>query len=230
MSWEFSMEDFETRLRVLKWGMNQHRMAVIVWNTLLTDDQKCRWPGMEDALLTSGGTVGVWAAVNRQSLEWAVIDLARLQGMPELEYKSLLKQLDPSLLPHHSPAWKKELGELQLSGEVIKRIASVSIAKNVVIVLDAFQEQGWKLRIEYPESLKGDAEAMGQTVKSLNSGLTRIRFERDGTSRGVKWSYVPHGSEGSERQSEERRSAEPDRDSPRSRVPATRKDRLKRSS
>lgn len=185
------MEDFKTTLRQLKWGMNQYPNKVKVWNTLLTDEQKNRWPSMEDALLTSGGIVGVWAVVNHRSLEWAVIDLARLSGMSELWYKSLLKQLDPSLRPHDCPVWKKDLGKLELAGEVIRKIASVSTAKNIVMVLDAFQKQGWKRRIEFPASLNGDVQSNGQTVRSLNCGLTQIRFERDGTSRGVKWSYVP---------------------------------------
>ena len=185
------MEDFKTTLITWELRLNDRDTAKRVWYALLTDEHRSRWADLKEEYLRSGKPVAVWAAANQKSLEWAVIDLARRHGMPELEYISLLKQLDPSLLPHHRPAWRKDLGELQLSGEVIKRIASTSTAKNVVMVLDAFQDQRWKRRIEFPKLFKGDVDSAGQTVRSLNTGLTRIRFNRDGTSRGVKWSYVP---------------------------------------
>lgn len=189
------MEGFKTTLITWELRLNNPYTAEKVWNTLLTDEQRRHWADLKVEYFTHGKPVAVWAAANQKSLEWAVIDLAHLHGMPELEYRSLSKQLDLSLPPHGCPVWKKEVGELRLGGEVIRRIVSPSRATNIVMVLDAFQQQNWKQRIKFPPSLKGKSDTMGQTTKSLNTGLTRIRFERDGTSQGIKWSFVPHCSE-----------------------------------
>jgi hypothetical protein len=87
------------------------------------------------------------------------------------------------------PAWNKDRCELTYRGSVIKRVKSASVAKNVVRVLDAFQEDDWPDRIDDPldPSKKKDQQRLHETIKRLNDNLDVIRFRADGTGQGIRW-------------------------------------------
>ena len=89
--------------------------------------------------------------------------------------------------PGDRPIWDRERGELTYRGTVIKRVRSVSVAKNVVRVLDAFQEDGWRDRIDDPLDPSKDQQRLHETIKRLNDNLEIIRFRADGTGQGIRW-------------------------------------------
>lgn len=83
------------------------------------------------------------------------------------------------------PRWDSECGELRYQGDVIRRVRSRSVARSIVRVLDAFEEDGWPRRIDNP--VGNDKIKIHETIKSLNDGLTRIRFHGDGVGEGIIW-------------------------------------------
>src|SRR5262249_39269185 len=87
------------------------------------------------------------------------------------------------------PRWDGENRELRFDGEVIRRVRGRTIARNVVRVLDAFQEDDWPSRIDNP--VHADKVGIHEIIKSLNAGLRRIRFRGDGTGEGIVWGPIP---------------------------------------
>src|SRR5205807_247063 len=88
------------------------------------------------------------------------------------------------------PVWDKLRRQLRLGRHVAKRFRQSAPSQEAI--LDAFQSQGWPLRIEDP--LPSDAQTevkrhLNQTLKNLNRGQSppAVRFEGDGTGRGICW-------------------------------------------
>jgi hypothetical protein len=90
----------------------------------------------------------------------------------------------------HKPKWDRDSGELLLDGEVIRRVKSLKKAKNIVAVLDAFEEEHWQRRIDDPLPGGRNQKRLHETVKRLNDGLEKIRFRADGSGEGFKWERV----------------------------------------
>ena len=83
------------------------------------------------------------------------------------------------------PSWDRTKGELSFDGETVRTIRRIGIAKNVVLVLDTFQELGWPDRVDSP--LSPNSQKHHATIRSLNTGLSRIRFKSDGEGEGFIW-------------------------------------------
>jgi hypothetical protein len=83
--------------------------------------------------------------------------------------------------PH--PRWRPEVGELSLNDVVLKKIA-VGRAVNVAWILKQFEESGWPETIRAAE-LKDDQ--LHQTLRSLNKGLTSLRFHSNGDGSAIRW-------------------------------------------
>ena len=82
-------------------------------------------------------------------------------------------------------AWDRIKGELSFDGETVRTIRCIGIAKNVVLVLDTFQELGWPDRVDSP--LSPNSQKHHATIDSLNNGLSRLRFKSDGEGKGFIW-------------------------------------------
>gem|GEM_PF-4182438 len=84
------------------------------------------------------------------------------------------------------PRWDPEDRCLYFRGTVVRKV-SVS-AKNVILLISAFEESMWDKRIDspLPPSSSG-AALLRDTIKSLNRGLVGLRFEADGTGEGITW-------------------------------------------
>ncbi len=85
-----------------------------------------------------------------------------------------------------TPSWDRIKGELSFDGETVKRIRRIGIAKNVVQVLDTFQELDWPDRVDSPLS-SPNSQKHHATISSLNTDLSRIRFRSDGEGKGFIW-------------------------------------------
>lgn len=83
------------------------------------------------------------------------------------------------------PSWDRINGVLSFSGAAIKEIRRIGVAKNVVLVLDTFQELGWPKRVDSP--LPPGSQKHHATINSLNTDLSRIRFKSDGEGKGFVW-------------------------------------------
>jgi hypothetical protein len=93
----------------------------------------------------------------------------------------------PKVIARDTPAWNKDRAELTFRGAVVKRIKSATVAKNVVRVLDAFQEDGWPDRIDDPLDPSENTQRLYETLKRLNDNLECLRFRADGTTQGILW-------------------------------------------
>jgi hypothetical protein len=81
------------------------------------------------------------------------------------------------------PHWDRVKRTLYLGDEIVKEYAQA--AANQHLILEAFNEQEWRLRIDDP--LKPGK--LKDTVYGLNKhqGPRRIRFSCDGTGKGIIW-------------------------------------------
>ncbi len=85
------------------------------------------------------------------------------------------------------PRWNKETHELRFKGQVIRKVRP--IAKNVIRILDAFEEDGWPSRIDDPLAPSPETRRVSETLRTLNEGLDMIRFRADGTGEGIIWEF-----------------------------------------
>lgn len=81
-----------------------------------------------------------------------------------------------------TPLWDRTARRLTYLGEECKAFRRP--APDQELVLAAFQEEGWPEAIDDPLQ-RGK---LGKTVESLNKNLRHIRFYRNGSGKGLRWS------------------------------------------
>jgi hypothetical protein len=84
--------------------------------------------------------------------------------------------------------WDRHLRELRLDGRVVRRIRGLRVAKNVVAILDAFENSSWQdYHVTNPLGPDRDDQTLREAVVTLNEGLRTkdLWFESDGTGNGV---------------------------------------------
>jgi len=135
--------------------------------------------------------IDFWCRVKGVAPERAAIELGHSIGLIEDSTQDwLLREIgEGQAVPVDSdvPVWNRALGELSFRGQVVRRIPSVSVAKNIVAILDRFQELGWPVLIDDPMPNAPDSQRKRETVLRLNKGLKRIRFHSAGTVIGIRW-------------------------------------------
>jgi len=138
---------------------------------------------------------------NKQAIAWLVRYGYEIPSdMDDMVVESSFKPGDPKLVDGEKhdrviPSWYKDRGELTFQSKIIKRIRSVSVAKNVVLILDAFQEENWPDRIDDPLSPSKEQQRLHEAIKRLNNNLEMIRFRADGTGQGILWELIAPVSE-----------------------------------
>lgn len=162
-----------------------------VWHRMLSDAERQGLGSLEDQY-HDGRTVGIWMRAKNVSRELAIVQLSIAFGLPPADAAWMLEELGETLPNDYEhvpgrPNWNRERGELTCNGEVVRQIARVNQARNIVLILDAFQEEGWPRRIDDPLPGTGGAERLGDTLRRLREGLSAITFERDGTGQGITW-------------------------------------------
>jgi hypothetical protein len=88
------------------------------------------------------------------------------------------------------PRWNRDLGELSMGGIIVKRYSQS--APNQRAILDAFEEDNWRPRIDDPLRYGPDADprqCLHDAIKNLNRNQIQrlILFRGDGTGEGVQW-------------------------------------------
>jgi hypothetical protein len=167
-----------------------------VWNRFLSDeDRKKLGDNLDSAYSDHHGLIGMWIKIRKVSVAQATIDLGFLLGFIDQPTKNWLLQEFGEITASEAhqadlPVWNRERGELSCGGKVIRKIRKRNQAKNIVKVLDAFQEEGWPHRIDDPLPNGPDGARVNQTRDSLNQNLQVIRFHGDGTGQGFTWDYV----------------------------------------
>lgn len=169
--------------------VNNTAAATVLWDKVLTPAERKRLgKSLQDAYAKHGGTIGMWCKLRGGRGAQAVVSLAHtLNLLTDMDVAWLLRDLESRVDPQDREThleWDHIRGELRCNDEVIRRVR-VKIAKNLVCVLDAFQEDAWPDRIDSP--LKPGTDPR-DAIKVLNRKLTQVRFHADGTGQGIKWS------------------------------------------
>ena len=135
-----------------------------------------------------------WQAFSGHSIPRSDLELAQRANMiTDAVYRWLMEELGEQLRENSSPLtplWKEEARELRYQDEVVRSVPRPGVAKNIVTVLNAFEAAGWPTRIDNPLKLKSP-QKLRDTLKSVNEGLEKLRFESDGTSTGILWRVLP---------------------------------------
>ncbi len=127
-----------------------------------------------------------------------ILSQASVVGELPLRVVGLDGSIRAAVEDHHEtpkPLWDKDLRELRLGGQLVKRFRVPS--PNQETVLAAFQEESWPCHIDDPLSPitgQNSKRRLHDTIKSLNRGQENrlLAFCGDGTGLGIRWGYVPH--------------------------------------
>lgn len=114
--------------------------------------------------------------------------LVNRPGSPECTNR--LESSQTPILAAPVPRWDSERRELTLRGDLVKRFKWQ--AANQELILDAFQEAGWPVRIDDPLPPQPEQDSkrrLSDTIKCLNRKQANrlIRFRGDGSGEGVLW-------------------------------------------
>jgi hypothetical protein len=136
------------------------------------------------------GAVGIWMRLKKLTKPLAIVDLAYEHGfLTEPDQRRLRRSLGEKLTEFRSSSllrWDRESGSLSFSGRTVKKVRSLSVAKNVVLVLDAFQQTGWSDKIASPFEAKD--QVLHDTVQSLNAKTKKIAFHACDDGCGISCS------------------------------------------
>ena len=105
--------------------------------------------------------------------------------------QSIQEVAGQAVLPTLStPQWDGDRSRLLMDGKVIRTVSR--LAKNVVQILRAFEDDGWPDRIDDPITgpEANQPTRLHEAIRSLNNGLTMIRFRSDGTGTGIEWKPI----------------------------------------
>lgn len=166
------------------------------WSSILTEQERQRydreWP---DHRVGETSIVGTYCYLKQCSINTAIIEIARDLGLTsQINYQRLLNEINE--LPTNRvctierPSWHREVRELMWGEQVIRKVARFNQQNQVVMVFDAFEQQGWCNRIDDP-IVPRDAVRLNETIRTLNNKLLVIRFSSDGSGSGIRWRVVP---------------------------------------
>jgi hypothetical protein len=154
----------------------------------LGDDAYIAWKN-------NGRTAGMWAAVREVSPDQAIVQIAyALDWLDTKTSSELLEALGGGAENLSKPRWLKEKRELWFEGKIVRQIRNASRAKNIIAILDAFEDSGWPTQIDDPVTSGGDSSQRRRTIESLNKDLKRIRFSCAGDGDSFRWEILPQRS------------------------------------
>ena len=92
------------------------------------------------------------------------------------------------------PSWDAQRRELRLGSAIVKQFRVP--AANQQLILQAFQEEGWPVRIDDPLPTypgRDPKRRLHETITSLNRNqkLRLVHFLGDGTGQGISWELHP---------------------------------------
>lgn len=181
-------EKVAKKLRELYSALDGLALKEDVWNRLLTDEERTRWDSMNSAIEKCHNATVLYAEAKGISLEASVIEIWRNYNLPDIDYNWLCRELFHFTGERLGPLsldsstcdqfmWNSEIGILRYQGKQIRKVKTSNDSRNIRRVLDVFQEDGWPEQVGNPFPGNPDKEQIKDTLKSLNSGLSVIRFK-----------------------------------------------------
>jgi hypothetical protein len=180
------------QMRSLHARLSSQQIARQIRDRLLTDAER-------DSVLDNPQTLAdmpqIWGRLRGMSLEGAVLDLAlRMSILTPGDHQNLREALGlveaPAGGPVPVPVWDDAAHELRFLDRTIKRIHRPRRSVDMIAILSAFQEEGWRSRIDDPLRNGRDPGRLRDTVRRLNRDLELIRFRADGTGEGIRWTLA----------------------------------------
>ncbi|QDV20689.1 hypothetical protein Pan153_53660 [Gimesia panareensis] len=167
--------------------MNFPCIAEEVWNKYLTENERIRFQSENSDSSLCKSAVGLYARANGISFVRATIELNRRYSMTDMDYDYLCRELfhftgeriGPFLIKCADSDrfnWDYDTGILKLDGKQIRKVKKPLNSENICRILDVFQEEDWPEKIFNPFPGVPDPEKLKDTLKSLNAGLSAIRF------------------------------------------------------
>lgn len=162
-----------------------------IWQALLTQPQR-RSLGVDcqAAYTAHGDAAGMWSKLHRGcSRPRAIIELGkRLNFLDDLSYQWLLREIGETHGPRDDsrPEWNPNRGQLLFGGKVIRKVRLMEEPSRVQVILEAFEAAGWPERIDRPTGVKN----LSEELRTLNSGLKRIKFHAQAGSTAISWARV----------------------------------------
>jgi hypothetical protein len=176
----------------MEWKLSTPSTTKEVWDLLFNDtERQSLGTSYEVAVGRFKSSIKMWTHLRGVSEVQAIPELTCLLGRCSTTRRDLLlRHLDG--LPNRNddssrPRWSLVDRQLTLNGRPIRTVSGPTRATNVVPVLEAFQNEQWPARIDDPLPGGPDQQRLHATIRSLNTGLSGIRFSSDGTGRGYAW-------------------------------------------
>jgi len=162
------------------------------WERYLSAEERAQLGGDLSAAYEDGALVGIWMRLHNVSEGRAIIELAQRFGWAtDADADWLFEEIGenrPHRQPTSRPVWNEETGDLTFRGMVVRHIEKLGQAKNIVRILNAFQEEDWPSRIDDPLDPDPGKQRLPSAIKSLNKRISVIRFHSDGCGEGICWS------------------------------------------
>lgn len=173
-------------LSALSVKLKRQASGYLVWQQVLLPAEREK---MSLADFLQRHCVDQFVRLRRVSHTRAVLDIAvGIDLLTANRYTRLLRDIGE--VDGHQmdkPNWNGDRCELSFRGRVVRKIRSRNVGANVCQILDVFQEDGWPDRIDDPLTDGPNAQRLRETVRTLNAGLTDLKFRMDGTGEGVLW-------------------------------------------
>ncbi len=151
-----------------------------LWQIVLTEADRQQLGGDLQECYSRYGTFGMWAELKGVSKLRALIEVGRKLGfLDDTHFRWLIREIgeeDQNSTEPGRPRWDRKLCELRFEGRLIKKVRGPKVARNIVALLDAFEEEGWPPHIFDPLRAGPNPKRLQDTVESLNVGLEEIRF------------------------------------------------------
>jgi hypothetical protein len=176
-----------------------------LWHERFTDADRAvftePWPAV---WASNQGTIGLWCRARGTSWNRAIAEVAHALGfLDQVSRDVIVAALPPEdqaaadraairARREAMPSWNKAVGEVRYRGKVIRAVKAE--AKNLRLILDAFETDGWPDEIYDPFPPDDASDRRRRAVATLNAGLHDIRFVSAGNGRKIGWKPIAAAS------------------------------------
>ncbi len=169
-----------------------------LWDRVFTEKDRRKCGGTLARAWTpeTALTVGMYCTARGTTADRALVEVAHALGFLNDRLRAdLLDALgeEPAERDPEKPHWDKQARELRFRGVVVRKIPRPGRSRNVVRILDEFEDFGGPPRIEDPFGEGGHDDRRRRAVETLNNGMLKqsMWFECDGDGTGFIWRASP---------------------------------------
>ena len=169
-----------------------------LWDRVFTEKDRRKCGGTITNAWTpqNGLTIGMYCTARGTTADRALVEVSHALGFLNDRLRvDLLDALGEESAERdpEKPHWDKPARELRFRGVVVRRVPRPALSRNVVRILDEFEDFGWPPRIGDPFGEGGKDDRRRRAVETLNKGMLNasMRFACDGDGTGFLWRASP---------------------------------------